>query len=121
MVALLARGKTSKEIAAALAISPGTAGSHRRSICRKLVAHSTAELIHGALLYELIAFELPEFCVAARYYALEGIATVAPLPPSWRGVRAAKRSQPPWVSAQAPWEVTEGAFAASYWPTPPRN
>lgn len=42
---LLGRGKTSKEIAVMLAVSISTIASHRRSICRKLGVHSTAELI----------------------------------------------------------------------------
>lgn len=48
IVALLGRGKTSKEISATLRISLATVASHRRSLCRKLDAHSTAELVHHA-------------------------------------------------------------------------
>jgi DNA-binding CsgD family transcriptional regulator len=54
---LLGLGKTSKEISVLLAISITTIASHRRSICRKLAIHSTAELVHyAALLY--VAFEV---------------------------------------------------------------
>jgi DNA-binding CsgD family transcriptional regulator len=46
---LLGQGKTSKEIAVFLTLSITTIASHRRSICRKLGVHSTAELIHYAV------------------------------------------------------------------------
>ena len=46
---LLAEGKTSKEIATLLTLSTTTISSHRRSICRKLDIHSTAELIRYAV------------------------------------------------------------------------
>lgn len=46
---LLGLGKTSKEISALLAISITTIASHRRSICRKLAVHSTAELVRYAV------------------------------------------------------------------------
>jgi two-component system response regulator NreC len=46
---LLGQGKTSKEIAVLLAVSITTIASHRRSICRKLGVHSTAELIRYAV------------------------------------------------------------------------
>ena len=42
---LIGKGKTTKEIAAILKLSTGTIGNHRKSICRKLNAHSTAELV----------------------------------------------------------------------------
>lgn len=42
---LLAQGKTSKEIAALLNLGVTTIATHRKRICRKLGAHSTAELI----------------------------------------------------------------------------
>jgi DNA-binding CsgD family transcriptional regulator len=48
IVELLARGKTSKEIAEHLNITIGTVGSHRKALCRKLNVHSTAELIQYA-------------------------------------------------------------------------
>ena len=49
ILTLLGRGKTSKEIAVLLNLRITTIASHRRSICRKLGAHSTAELIHYAV------------------------------------------------------------------------
>jgi two-component system response regulator NreC len=42
---LLGRGKTSKEIAGLLSLKVTTIASHRKNICRKLGAHSTAELV----------------------------------------------------------------------------
>lgn len=48
ILTLLACGRTSKEIATRLNISLATVGSHRRSLCRKLNVHSTAELVHWA-------------------------------------------------------------------------
>jgi DNA-binding CsgD family transcriptional regulator len=42
---LLGQGKTSKEIALLLNLRVTTIASHRKKICRKLGAHSTAELI----------------------------------------------------------------------------
>lgn len=49
IIALIGQGKTSKEIAVRLALSVATIGSHRRSLCRKLRVHSTAELVHYAV------------------------------------------------------------------------
>jgi DNA-binding CsgD family transcriptional regulator len=46
---LIGQGKATKEIATALRLSPATVSSHCRSICRKLKAHSTAELVHRLL------------------------------------------------------------------------
>jgi DNA-binding CsgD family transcriptional regulator len=46
---LLAEGKSSREIAALLTLSPTTISSHRRSICRKLDIHSTAQLVRYAV------------------------------------------------------------------------
>ncbi len=45
---LIGRGKTTKEIAMVLKLSPGTIGNYRKSICRKLNTHSTAELVSCA-------------------------------------------------------------------------
>lgn len=46
----IGQGRTSKEIATALDISLGTVGNHRKSLCKKLNVHSTAELAScGAL------------------------------------------------------------------------
>jgi DNA-binding CsgD family transcriptional regulator len=47
---LLGKGKTTKDIAAALDLSTATVGNHRKSLCRKLCIHSTAALIHYATL-----------------------------------------------------------------------
>jgi DNA-binding CsgD family transcriptional regulator len=41
----VARGRTSKEIAAALRLSVHTVNNHRKRVCRKLNLHSTAELV----------------------------------------------------------------------------
>ena len=46
---LLGQGKSSKEIAVILTVTGATVASHRRSICRKLGVHSTAELIWFAV------------------------------------------------------------------------
>lgn len=46
---LLGKGKTSKEIAVLLSLRITTIASHRKNICRKLGAHSTAELISYAI------------------------------------------------------------------------
>ena len=40
---------TSKEIGAALKLSPSTVGTYRKKICRKLGAGSTAELVQLAV------------------------------------------------------------------------
>jgi len=53
VLALIGEGRTTKEIAAQLKVSPETVGNHRKNICRKLGAHSTAELASlGAKLSE---------------------------------------------------------------------
>jgi DNA-binding NarL/FixJ family response regulator len=49
LIELLAQGKTSKEIAAVLEVAVSTISSHRKSICRKLNVHSSAELIHYSM------------------------------------------------------------------------
>ena len=54
---LLGHGKTSKEIAVLLNLRVTTIASHRKNICRKLGAHSTAELIRYAV--ELVAASSP--------------------------------------------------------------
>ena len=48
VLSLLGNGDTSKEIAAVLGISDQSVAAHRKSICRKLKLHSTAELVHYA-------------------------------------------------------------------------
>jgi DNA-binding NarL/FixJ family response regulator len=49
VIQLLAEGKTSKEIAARLNISPATVETHRRNIMRKLDLHSVADLTKYAI------------------------------------------------------------------------
>jgi DNA-binding CsgD family transcriptional regulator len=41
----VAKGHTSKQIAAALRVSVHTVNNHRKRVCRKLNVHSTAELV----------------------------------------------------------------------------
>ena len=48
----LGLGKTTKEIASLLSVSPETVSTHRKHICRKLSVHSTAELIAAASHYK---------------------------------------------------------------------
>ncbi|MCC6394006.1 MAG: PAS domain-containing protein [Bryobacterales bacterium] len=45
VLALIGRGKTTKEIAALLGISVETVSNHRKHLCRKLDLHSSAELV----------------------------------------------------------------------------
>jgi two-component system NarL family response regulator len=49
VLALLAGGRRSGEIAQALGISPGTVEAHRRNIMRKLDLHSVADLTRYAV------------------------------------------------------------------------
>lgn len=51
---LLARGKSNKEIAAILGISPRTAETHRTNLMRKLGIHSVADLVRYAIRNKLI-------------------------------------------------------------------
>ena len=51
---LLAEGKTSKEVASALAISCKTTETHRANIMRKLGLHSVTELVRYAVRNEII-------------------------------------------------------------------
>ena len=48
ILALIGQGLTSKEIASDLRLSVETVRNHRKSICRKLSLHSTAELVAHA-------------------------------------------------------------------------
>jgi len=48
VLTLIGQGRTTKEIAAVLRISPETVGNHRKQICRKLQLHSTAEIVSYA-------------------------------------------------------------------------
>ena len=50
VIDLIGKGKTTKEVAAILGLSTETVGNHRKSICRKLKIHSTAELVYRAAL-----------------------------------------------------------------------
>ncbi|MDZ7781116.1 MAG: response regulator transcription factor [Gemmatimonadota bacterium] len=50
VVALVAAGRTSAEIAALLDIAPGTVETHRKAAMRRIGARSTAELVRYALL-----------------------------------------------------------------------
>lgn len=50
ILSLVARGKTSKEVAQALEISPKTVEAHRASLLRKLGAKSTSSAVHMASL-----------------------------------------------------------------------
>lgn len=49
IIGLIAEGHTSKEIAEMLYVSPDTVATHRKNICRKLDAHSTAALVRFAV------------------------------------------------------------------------
>ena len=49
IIRLIVAGKTNKEIAAGLYLSPHTVHTHRRNIMKKLNVHSVAELCHYAL------------------------------------------------------------------------
>jgi DNA-binding NarL/FixJ family response regulator len=49
VVQLLAEGKSSKEVAAALAISVKTAETHRANVMRKLSLHSVSDLVRYAI------------------------------------------------------------------------
>ncbi|HUL35686.1 MAG TPA: response regulator transcription factor [Candidatus Eisenbacteria bacterium] len=54
IVQLLAEGKSSKEVAAALGISVKTAETHRANIMRKLEIHSVSELVRYAIKNQII-------------------------------------------------------------------
>lgn len=45
ILGLIGKGMTTKEIAGALGLSGHTVAGYRKSLCRKLGAHSTAELV----------------------------------------------------------------------------
>ena len=53
VITLLARGLTTKEIAAALGVSPHTVSNHRKNVCKKCDLHSTAELLVFAVSFRL--------------------------------------------------------------------
>jgi DNA-binding NarL/FixJ family response regulator len=54
IVRLLAEGKSSKEVSAALSISVKTAETHRANIMRKLELHSVSELVRYAIRNQII-------------------------------------------------------------------
>lgn len=49
IVQLIAEGKSNKQVADTLGISPGTAETHRKNILSKLNLHSTADLVRYAI------------------------------------------------------------------------
>lgn len=55
VLALIAGGQTSGQIAEQLNISPATAATHRRDLMRKLGLHTTADLTRYALKHKLLA------------------------------------------------------------------
>ena len=48
VLGLLAEGRTNKEIAQRLAISPATVGSHIKNLYRKLAVHSRVQVVRAA-------------------------------------------------------------------------
>jgi len=54
IVCLLAAGKSNKEVASALNISPRTVEVHRTNLFRKLAIHSLVDLVHYAIRNKLI-------------------------------------------------------------------
>ncbi|MGC1583558.1 MAG: response regulator transcription factor, partial [Candidatus Acidiferrales bacterium] len=54
IVQLLAEGKSSKEVAAALGLSVKTAETHRANIMRRLNCHSVSELVRYAIRSQII-------------------------------------------------------------------
>ena len=59
VVQLVSEGKTSKEVATLLGVSPKTAETHRSNIMIKLKLHSTVELVMYAIRNEIIHVQLP--------------------------------------------------------------
>ena len=51
---LIAAGRTSKEIAKSLGLSPATVGTHRRNLMAKINAHNAAEVIRFGRAHDLI-------------------------------------------------------------------
>ena len=54
IVQLIAEGKSSKEVASALGISPKTAETHRANLMRKLGIHSVSEIVRYAIRNRII-------------------------------------------------------------------
>jgi two-component system response regulator NreC len=52
---LLAEGKTNKEVAALLDVSPYTVESHRTNLMQKLGIHNTAEIVLYAVRKRLVS------------------------------------------------------------------
>ena len=68
ILALIGSGKTTKEIATCLSVSPETISSHRKQLCRKLRLHTTAALVaFGASIH-----------LSPQNYPAKGIADLAP-------------------------------------------
>jgi DNA-binding NarL/FixJ family response regulator len=55
IIQLLAKGKSSKEVATILGITVNTAETHRTNLMRKLHLHSISELIHYAIRNNIVA------------------------------------------------------------------
>jgi DNA-binding CsgD family transcriptional regulator len=54
VLAFVAQGQTSKQIADTLQVSVHTVNNHRKRVCRKLNIHSTAELVSFAAQHYLM-------------------------------------------------------------------
>ena len=54
VLGLLASGKTNREVAAELYVSPGTVKAHVAAIYRKLGAHNRAEMLNKARAFGLL-------------------------------------------------------------------
>ena len=54
---LVALGRSNKEVAAALGITPKTAETYRTRVMRTLGAHSVVDLVHDVISLGLIEFE----------------------------------------------------------------
>lgn len=59
----LARGKSNKEIAAALGLSVKTVETYRARIMMKLDAHSISDLVHFAIHHRLVEIQCPKKAV----------------------------------------------------------
>ena len=59
VVQLVSEGRASKEIAAILNVTLGTAETHRSNILRKLQLHSIAELVLYAVRNEIVHVQFP--------------------------------------------------------------
>lgn len=59
VVQLLAEGKSSKEVATVLSLSPSTVETHRSNVMRKLDLHSIRDLIVYAVKNNIVQIEMP--------------------------------------------------------------